>query len=53
MEDKIEMKCEKCGKSPEIDEEKSNENWTVYKMDCECGGKIRFINTPLIPYNSN
>lgn len=34
--------CNKCGKSAPIDEEKSNENWIVYKTKepCECGGKF-------------
>lgn len=32
--------CKKCGKTPPIDKEMSNENWTVYltKEPCECGG---------------
>lgn len=34
------MKCDKCGKPPEIDYEKSNANWTVYSLNCECGGRI-------------
>ena len=36
------MICKKCGKKAEIDKEKSNENWTVYKTKCACGGKIIF-----------
>lgn len=35
------MKCDKCGKKPEIDKEKSNHNWTVYQLNCECGGRIQ------------
>ena len=31
--------CNKCGKEMPIDIEKSNENWTVYKQICPCGGK--------------
>lgn len=36
----ITMKCDKCGEQPPINEEKSNENWTVFKTSepCECGG---------------
>ena len=32
--------CDRCGKHPPIDEDKSNENWVVYitKEPCECGG---------------
>ena len=46
--DKIELKCNKCGSEPELDKEKSNENWKVYKTDkpCFCGG--RFV--PVISY---
>jgi hypothetical protein len=34
------MSCDKCGKEPPIDKEKSNENWIVYRpvKECECGG---------------
>lgn len=28
-----------CGKDMPLDKEKSNENWRVYKMKCECGGQ--------------
>lgn len=34
------MKCNKCGKPPEINLEMSNANWTVYMMKCECGGRM-------------
>ena len=38
--------CNKCGKVALIDEEMSNENWTVYKEKelCKCGRefKIKF-----------
>lgn len=39
---KIEMKCEKCGKAQEKDADKSNKNWNVFdsKQRCECGGKF-------------
>lgn len=42
--DRIILQCDKCGKEPEIDEEKSNENWKVYKENkkCECGGVFKF-----------
>jgi hypothetical protein len=43
MGKEIKMICNKCGKEPEIDEKKSNRNWTVYKSgDCECGGSYHF-----------
>lgn len=35
----IKFVCSKCGKDMPVDKEKSNENWTVYKTQCECGGK--------------
>ena len=35
-----EMNCDKCGKDPMKDSDKSNENWTVIPMKCGCGGKI-------------
>jgi len=41
---KMEIKhvCEKCGKVPEKDESKSNENWTVIPVICpDCGGHIK------------
>lgn len=39
---KLTLRCNKCGKEPELDKEKSNENWKVFKTDkpCECGGKF-------------
>jgi len=38
----ITMVCEDCGALPPIDNERSNENWTIYitKDRCECGGKF-------------
>jgi hypothetical protein len=36
-----EIECNKCGKKAEVDNEKSNNNWTAYKTGkCECGGII-------------
>ena len=35
-----EERCNKCGAKPKINEEKSNQNWTVYNLDCACGGRI-------------
>ena len=40
MKSDMKLVCEKCGKEAEVDKERSNENWTVYKTKCECGGKI-------------
>lgn len=39
------LRCRLCGKLPPIDEEKSNENWVVYKIveKCECGGTFQFV----------
>lgn len=38
------MECEKCGDPAPLDEEKSNENWSVYKNEpCHCGGKFKLI----------
>lgn len=35
--------CEKCGKTPEINKELSNENWSVFDTACtDCGGKVIF-----------
>ena len=36
----IVFKCDKCGKLPPVDEEKSTKNWTAYKTNepCSCGG---------------
>jgi hypothetical protein len=36
------LQCDKCGKAPQIDKEKSTEGWAVYdvKKPCECGGKF-------------
>lgn len=36
---KITIACTKCGKPAVVDKEKSTSKWTVYKMDCECGGR--------------
>lgn len=38
----IKFVCEKCGKEPEKDIEKSNDNWAVfdYKPCMYCGGKL-------------
>lgn len=36
----VKMICEKCGKEGEIDKEKSNPNWNVYKTKCKCGGRV-------------
>ena len=37
----FEFKCNRCGKRPEKNDEKSNENWSVYncKQKCPCGGE--------------
>jgi DNA-binding XRE family transcriptional regulator len=41
---KIKMICEQCKEPAEIDKGKSNENWTVYIMNCKkCGAKIKPI----------
>lgn len=34
--------CNKCGKLAPIDEERSSDNWVVYrtKEPCECGGRF-------------
>lgn len=37
----IKMVCDKCGKDMPIDTEQSNENWTVYKTKCPCGGSAK------------
>ena len=39
MKNEIKFICKKCGKEIPIDEEKSNDNWKVYKTECPCGGK--------------
>ncbi|WP_277603134.1 hypothetical protein [Brevibacillus sp. SYP-B805] len=39
----VKMACEKCGAEPEKNEEKSNENWSVYGLTCSCGGRVRFV----------
>jgi hypothetical protein len=31
------MKCEKCGKEPQKEQENG---WEVIKMECSCGGRI-------------
>ena len=36
-----EMQCDKCGKDPILDAVKSNGNWNVIPMNCECGGRIK------------
>ena len=45
--------CDKCGKDMEINEKKSNKNWTVYKQFCKCGGKSKLVlnvdRNPLTP----
>ena len=35
------MYCDKCGKTPNTDKNKSTDNWTVFNLDCECGGRIK------------
>lgn len=42
MKTKIKFICEKCGKKPNENKDKSNENWKVYdNKPCEyCGGKL-------------
>lgn len=44
MKKEIVLQCNKCGDTPEIDKEKSNKNWTVYKKNkkCKCGGIFKF-----------
>lgn len=45
--EKIEVKCEKCGKSQPKNEDMSNKNWNVFDCNktCECGGKfVTYIN---------
>lgn len=44
MKKEIVLQCNKCGAEPEIDEKKSNNNWTVYKSNkkCKCGGIFKF-----------
>lgn len=39
----IEIHCEDCGKEMPIDHDKSNENWKVYEMKCECGGEGKLV----------
>ena len=39
----VPFKCNKCGKSPEIDEEKSNAQWDVFDFMCPCGGKMEIV----------
>ena len=36
------MKCNKCGKPQQRDEEKSNANWSAYNFNqkCDCGGEF-------------
>ena len=38
---KFEIKCIKCGKPQQKNEEKSNENWNAYDANarCDCGGE--------------
>jgi len=41
----IKLICNRCGKEKEIDEEKSNKQWKVYKdfkKRCKCGGVFKF-----------
>lgn len=39
---KITIVCSKCGKEPEKDKEKSNQNWTVFDSKCKhCGGRLK------------
>lgn len=33
--------CDKCGQPMPVDKEQSNENWTVYKTKCPCGGNSK------------
>ena len=41
MSSVIELYCE-CGGEPEVDTERSNENWTVYKSTCTgCGEQLK------------
>ncbi len=44
MKKKIEITyvCEKCGKEPEVNKEKSNNNWKAFdnKPCIHCGGKL-------------
>jgi len=35
--------CKDCGKEMPVDEKKSNENWTVYKKKCVCGGEGKMV----------
>ena len=38
----IKLICNKCGKEPKKNEDKSNQNWKVYdNISCECGGKFK------------
>ena len=38
----FEFACENCGYVPQIDEDKSTENWNVIPTKCtKCGGKIK------------
>lgn len=39
MRKENELYCRDCGKLMPVDEEKSNENWTVYETHCTCGGE--------------
>lgn len=41
----MKIACDKCFKEQELDEDKSNENWRVYKNieECECGGKFKLV----------
>lgn len=42
---KIVLKCEKCGKTPPIIKEKSNDNWIAYDTSkpCSCGGRFKHV----------
>lgn len=39
----VPFKCNKCGKSPKIDKEKSNAQWDVFDFKCACGGKMEIV----------
>ena len=42
MRKKIKMICSKCGREAIKENDKSNENWSVYGTECKvCGGKVK------------
>lgn len=44
MKKKIKLVCDKCGKEPNFDKDKSNKNWKVYTTSkCKCGGEFIMI----------